>query len=185
MTHNTWGFHPRLDRRQCLLGAAFAVSGFTLATTRVAAASDDGVSHSAEAIHQEISFNATPSRIYAVLTDAALFQRLESFSDAMKSLDIRTHPASISRRPGGAFSLFADYIVGRQIELIPGRRIVQAWRVESWLPGSYSLARFELIAQRSGTQIRFDHTGFPAGDAEHLAAGWYANYWEPLHKVLG
>lgn len=86
--------------------------------------------------HQEISFNTTPSRIYAVLTDAALFQHLESFSDAMKSLDIRTHPARISRKPGGAFSLFADYIVGRQIELIPGRRIVQAWRVESWLPGA-------------------------------------------------
>jgi activator of HSP90 ATPase len=175
----------RLDRRQWLLRAGFAVSGLALATTRLEAASDDGISRNAEAIHQELNFKGTSSRIYAVLTDAALFQHLESFSDAMKSLDVKAHPARISRKPGSAFSLFGDYIVGRQVELVPGRRIVQAWRVASWAPGSYSLARFELIGQGSVTQLIFDHTGFPAGNAEHLAAGWYANYWEPLRKMLG
>jgi activator of HSP90 ATPase len=156
-----------------------------IATTRLAAASNDGISRNAEAIHQEIIFSATASRIYAVLTDAALFQHLESFSDAMKSLDVNAHPATISREPGGAFSLFGNYIVGRQIELVSGRRIVQAWRVANWAPGSYSLARFVLIEKGAATQLVFDHTGFPAGDAEHLAAGWYANYWNPLHKMLG
>jgi hypothetical protein len=35
------------------------------------------------------------------------------------------------------------------------------------------------------TKIKFDHTGFPKGQAEHLAEGWRGNYWEPLAKVLG
>jgi activator of HSP90 ATPase len=185
MDHEPGRSDLRLDRRQWVLRAGFAVSGLALATTRLEAASDDGISRTAEAIHQEINFNAAPARIYAVLTDAALFQHLQSFSDAMKSLDVRAHPVGISSKPGGAFSLFADYIVGRQIELVPGQRIVQAWRVASWAPGSYSLARFELVAQGTVTRLLFDHTGFPVGNAEHLAAGWHLNYWEPLRKVLG
>jgi len=98
--------------------------------------------------------------------------------------DVRSHPAVISHEPGSAFSLFGDYIVGRQIELVPNQRIVQAWRVASWSPGVFSLARFELQDQGSATKLVFDHIGFPAGTAEHLAAGWHANYWEPLQKFL-
>lgn len=173
------------NRREWLLRAGLGVSGVALATSPLARASDAGISRTAEAIHQEVRFRATPARIYAVLTEAALFQRVEAASDAMRSLDISRHPARISRRPGGAFSLFGDYIVGRQIELIPGRRIVQAWRAANWSPGSYSLTRFELLQQGVGTRLVFDHTGFPAGTAEHLAAGWYAHYWDPLRKVLG
>lgn len=172
-------------RRRWLVRAGFVASGATLATTRLAAAADDGVSRTAEAIHQEISFNAPPSRIYQVLTDAAQFQHLQSLSDAMKNLDINAHPARISREPGGELSLFGDYIIGRQIELDPDRRIVQAWRVASWAPGNYSLARFELLDQGAGTHLVFDHTGFPAGNAKHLAAGWHSNYWDPLRKLLG
>jgi hypothetical protein len=30
----------------------------------------------------------------------------------------------------------------------------------------------------------FDHTGFPNGAAESLAAGWKGNYWKPMEIVL-
>lgn len=98
--------------------------------------------------------------------------------------DASAHPAVISNEPGGAFSLFGDYIAGRQVELVTNQRIVQAWRAGSWAPGIYSIARFELAEQDSATKLVFDHTGFPAGTADHQAAGWYANYWEPLEKFL-
>ena len=61
---------------------------------------------------------------------------------------------------------------------------MQAWRVGSWEPGIYSIARFELVEQGSGTKIVFDHMAFPKGDGEHLAAGWKMNYWEPMEKLL-
>jgi activator of HSP90 ATPase len=109
---------------------------------------------------------------------------MESFSDAMKSLDIKSHPAKIGREPGGAISLFGDYITGRQIELVANKRIVQAWRTASWGPGIYSIVRFDLVEQGEATKVILDHTGFPSGTAEHLAAGWKANYWEPLQKLL-
>jgi len=44
--------------------------------------------------------------------------------------------------------------------------------------------RFELLDLSPGTRIVFDHTGFPAGNAAHLAAGWRAHYWDPLERIL-
>jgi activator of HSP90 ATPase len=90
----------------------------------------------------------------------------------------------IAREAGGAFSAFGGYVTGRQIELVSNERIVQAWRAGSWDPGSYSIARFELTEQGADTKLVFDHTGFPAGEAQHLAEGWKGNYWEPLAKFL-
>lgn len=176
-------FIHTLGRRQWFVQSAIAAGGFALGPAEAVA--EDGVSRTAEAIHQEVVFKAVPQRIYDALTDASLFQKVESLSGAMKSVDINSHPAVISRDPGGAFSLFGGYIVGRQIELVPNQRIVEAWRTMSWAPGLYSIARFELAAEgSSSTKLVFDHTGFPAGTAEHLAAGWKSNYWEPLAKFL-
>jgi len=42
-------------------------------------------------------------------------------------------------------------------------RVVQAWRAGGWDPAHYSIAKFELVEQGSGTKIVFDHTGFPNG----------------------
>jgi activator of HSP90 ATPase len=75
-------------------------------------------------------------------------------------------------------------IVGRQVELIPSRRIVQAWRVANWDAGVYSVAKFEISEKGSGSLLIFDHIGFPEGQGEHLDAGWKANYWEPPKKYL-
>lgn len=173
------------SRRRWLLDTGMAAGALILQSTRALALADEEISRNAEAIHQEVAFNAKPERIYNALIDAASFQKVESLSDAMRSLDIAGHPAKISRDPGGLFSLFGDYIVGRQIELIANQRIVQAWRVASWDPGIYSIARFELAPLDPGTKLTFDHTGFPRGTAENLASGWHAHYWDPLRKFLG
>lgn len=142
------------------------------------------ISHAAEAIHQEVTFNATPARVYAALTDAKQFDKVVQLSAAAKSMALPNKPVEISREAGGAFSAFGGYITGRQLELIAGQRIVQAWRAASWPAGAYSIVRFELAADGPHTKLVFDHTGFPQGDADHLLTGWNGNYWEPLAKVL-
>ena len=99
-------------------------------------------------------------------------------------MNVGGKPVEMSREAGGAFSAFGGYITGRQIELVPDQRIVQAWRAGGWNPGVYSIVRFELSGQGLGTKLVFDHTCFPLGDADHLLAGWKGNYWEPLAKFL-
>ena len=132
----------------------------------------EGISHSAEAIHQEVVIKADRKRVYEVLTDTEQFRKLSG--------GLAT---DVSREAGGAFSLFGGVITGRHIELVPGERIVQAWRSE-WAPGEYSIARFVLKEQGSDTKIVFDHTGFPQGAAEHLATGWKAHYWDGLARYF-
>jgi len=163
-------------------GFAFGVTTAIRAVAQTVA--ENGLSKNSEAIHQETIFKASPKRIYEALTDAQQFQKVVLLSGAMQSLDLAKKPAQISREPGGAFSIFGAFIIGRQIELVPNQRIVQAWREISWPVGIYSIAKFELIEEGSGTKLIFDHTGFPAGNGEHLAAGWKSHYWDALEKFL-
>ena len=175
-------------RRQAIRMAAVAMGGLGMgAAGWTAAASSDGldVSHSAEAIHQEVLFKASRKRVYAALTETKEFDKVVRLSAAMQpSMPPGAKPTEISLEVGGTFVIFAGHIFGRHLELVPTERIVQAWRVEDWPTGVYSIARFELAEQGTATKIVFDHTGFPKGLGEHLAEGWRLNYWEPLTKLL-
>lgn len=177
----------RTTRRQMMVSAAAACSGVALGSRAAwAVAVDDGISRTAEAIHQEPVFKASRQRVYHALTDATQFDHVVKMSAAAQSMkSLGDRPAELSREPGGPFTLFGGYVTGRQIELIPDHRIVQVWRAGSWAAGAYSIAKFELVEQGSGTKIIFDHRGFPDGTALHLAEGWKGNYWEPLAKFLG
>jgi activator of HSP90 ATPase len=123
-------------------------------------------------LHEEIYLKADPQRIYAVLLDAKQFAALTGL------------PAEIDPKPGGAFSMFKGQIEGRNIELVPNQRIVQAWRPTSWDPGIYSIVEFALKPKESGTLVVLDHKGFPEGDFDHLESGWHEHYWEPFKKFL-
>jgi activator of HSP90 ATPase len=131
-------------------------------------------------IHQEINFNVPPKRLYEALLSSKEFSAC-----IKKSFDVfSATSASIDSTTGGAFSLFDGHIIGRIIELVPDQRIVEAWRVVDWPAGVYSIAKFELKAQGSGTKLIFDHVGFPAGLKEHLAIGWQQHYWDALTKYF-
>lgn len=173
------------SRRQLIMGFAGTLGGLTLGSIVTLAGAADEISHSCEAIHQEIVFKVSRKRVYGALTDAKQFNKVVQLSAAVKSgMASGDKPAEVSPDVGGAFSAFGGHITGRHIELVPSERIVQAWRAASWEPGQYSIARFELVEQASGTKLVFDHTGFPQGQAQHLAEGWKGNYWEPLEKYF-
>ncbi len=171
-------------RRQAIVAVASAVGGLALGSTKAWARPEEEISRTEESIHQEAVFKASRKRVYEALTDAKQFDKVIQLSGVMQAMHLGDKPAEISREVGGAFALFGGYITGRHVELVPSERIVQAWRTGSWPPGLYSIAKFELMEQGAGSKIVFDHTGFPKGDAESLASGWKAHYWEPLQKLL-
>jgi activator of HSP90 ATPase len=171
-------------RRQAIAAVAIALGGLALGSTNAWAGTEEGISHTCETIHQEPVFTASCKRVYDALTDAKQFEKVIQLSGVMQTMHLPDKPAEISREAGGAFNLFGGYITGRQVELVPDERIVQAWRTGGWGPGIYSIAKFELVEQGSGTKIIFDHPGFPQGEAEVLASGWKAHYWNPLEKLL-
>jgi activator of HSP90 ATPase len=172
-------------RRQLITGAATVFVSSLIGSVSARASTEEKISHTAECIHQETLFKASRKRVYDALTDDKQFDKVMHLSAAMQSgMALGNSPTAISREVGGPFTLYGGHILGRHIELVPNERIVQAWRVATWSPGVYSIARFELSEQGSDTKLVFDHTGFPEGQAQHLAEGWKSNYWEPLAKFL-
>jgi len=124
-------------------------------------------------IHQEVTIKASAKKVYDALTDAKQFS---AFSGGA--------PAQIDTKAGGSFSCFAGHIIGRNIELVPGKRVVQAWRSVKWGEGVYSIVRFELSEVGGSTTIVFDQAGFPEEAGPHLESGWAKMYWEPLKAYL-
>lgn len=172
--------HGLFTRRQAsrVLIAAFgaAVAGsFTRAQTSEQA-KEEPLPTSANkdriAIHYDLEFKTSPQHFYETLLTSKQFALFSGM------------PATIDATEGGAFTMFGGLIVGRNIELVPNQRIVQAWRPSHWDAGVYSIVRFEFKAGDANTNLAFDHIGFPAGDYDHLDWGWKGHYWEPLRKYF-
>jgi uncharacterized protein YndB with AHSA1/START domain len=123
-------------------------------------------------IHQEVTFTAPPAKVYRALMDSAEHAR---FTGA---------PAEISADAGGTFSAYGGKVLGRNVELVPNTRIVQAWRPADWPEGVYSIARFELRSEGGKTRLVFEQDGIPQEAVQHLDGGWTRMYWEPLRKYL-
>lgn len=167
-------------RRQMIAGAAIAMG--SLATGSIVFAQPQqqsmketpstGENAKRTSIHVETAYGASSRRIYEALLDS---KRFAAFSGM---------PAEIDPKAGGAFSMFGGMIAGRNIELVPNQRIVQAWRPNHWDPGVYSVVKFELKPQDSGAMLILDHTGFPEGDYDSLLSGWTEHYIDRLKKYL-
>jgi activator of HSP90 ATPase len=128
-------------------------------------------------IHQEAIIEATAAQVYAVLTDA------EKFAAATGK------PAHLSDEEGSSFSIFGGRVEGRQIELAPGRRVVQAWRFggnhpDVWEAGVYSVVRFTLHPEGAATKFVIDHDGIPSEWHEHIESNYPTFYQEPLSRYL-
>ena len=96
-------------------GTAFGAAGS--ARTARSGRSEE-ISHTFEAIHQEVVFIASRKRVYEALTDAKQFNKIVQLSAAVKSGMVSgATPTEISREVGGAFSQFGGYISGRHLEM--------------------------------------------------------------------
>lgn len=126
----------------------------------------------AKPIHHEVEFHGTPQQVY------------DAYMNASARMQYTEGKAEISSEEGGAFSCHDGQIVGRNLELLPGKRIVQAWRVSGWPEGLYTTVHFELTADGEKTKLVMDHHGVPDAFEEHISGGWHARYWEPLRKHL-
>jgi len=182
-----------ISRRSLALTLAVLPAGLVIAAEAPAAPPKDkrsaaaapGLTHNAEAIRQEVTFDASPRRVYEALISTKDFDLITRLSDGAALLAAAgAKPTAISTELGGPFTLFGGYVSGRHIEMLPNERLVQAWRAGSWKAGEFSIADFNLIAEGGKTRLKFDHRGFPNGNGNSLAHGWYSHYWEPLAKFL-
>ena len=125
-------------------------------------------------IEQSAFFKATPAKLY------------ELFMDSTKHTAATGAPAKISSKIGGKWSAFGGMILGKNLVLIPNRRIVQTWRSSAWKkadPDSILVVSFEKSAS-GGAQVQLAHVGVPEYDHKGVTDGWRKYYWEPWKAYL-
>jgi activator of HSP90 ATPase len=123
-------------------------------------------------LRQTASFKAPPSDVYELLMDS---RKHAAFSGA---------PAKVSRKVGGKFIVYGGYVLGRNLALVPNRKIVQAWRGKDWPEGHFSKATFSLARTKTGTRLTFTQSGIPNNQYEHIKSGWVAMYWKKMQAMI-
>jgi activator of HSP90 ATPase len=124
-------------------------------------------------VHQEVEFDVPPNAVCDAYLDSRRHSRFTGQS------------ATMSKRVGGAFVAGDGYITGYNLELVPSRRIVQAWRASEWGPGDYSILRLELSARRGGSKLTVDPIGIPDDFRAGVDHGWHEFYWQPMRAYFG
>jgi len=124
-------------------------------------------------VHHEVEFSVNPTEVY------------EAYLDSRRHSRFTGQSAKMSRKEGGRFTAGDDYISGTNVELVPGKRIVQAWRASEWPDGVYSVLRLELKSKGKGTRMVVDHVGIPDKFRDGVDQGWYEFYWNPMKTYFG
>lgn len=124
-------------------------------------------------IKQSISIKASPHDVYEALLDSKTHARFTG------------EPAKMSKKEGGKFMAYGDYIEGKNLHVVKDRKIVQEWRAKDWPKDHYSIAEFDLLPSEKGTRITLTQTGVPANKYRAIKQGWIDFYWKPLREFFG
>lgn len=125
-------------------------------------------------IRQVVDFNVTCHEVY------------EALMDSRKHSEFTGGRCSISRKVGGRISIYDGYIVGKNLEVIPDKKIVQLWRPEEdcWPSDYFSRVTFSLKAVKSGTRLSFTQSGVPVACGDRFDIGWKEHYWAKMKQMF-
>ncbi len=106
---------------------------------------------------------ASPEEVYAALTTEATIMLWTG--DA----------ATFIAEPNTEFSMWDGSIVGKNLEFVPGQKLVQQWYFgeEQAEP---SIVTIKLHAQKNVTSLELKHTNIPDEDYEDIVDGWNNSY---------
>ena len=105
--------------------------------------------------------------------------------DSRKHAAFTGDPADIDPEVGGSFTISGGYITGRNLELEPYHRIVQAWRTTEF-PDSAPDSWLEVLLEDApdGCSLTLNQKKLPEDQVESYRGGWQDYYFIPLQKYF-
>ncbi len=92
-------------------------------------------------------------------------------------------PARMSDEVGFEFSLWNNWMYGKNTEVIKNKLLRQNWYGgENW--DKPSILTFKLIEKNGKTEVDLLHEKVPGEDAEDIEDGWKKYYMGPLKDLL-
>lgn len=123
-------------------------------------------------IEQTVKFSATAAELY------------ELYMDEVQHAEATKAPAKISRDIGGSFTCHKGHITGRNLELVPGKLIVQTWRANFPAGALDSILVLAFRDVEGGAELHMTHANVPDARVEQLTSGWHKAYWDPWQAYL-
>lgn len=110
----------------------------------------------------------------------------DAWLDGQKHAEMTGGGATGRAEVGAKFTAWDGYISGKNLELKPYKRIVQAWRTTEF-PARSRTSRLEVLLQavKGGTRITLKHTNLPAGEGPTYEQGWTDFYFTPMLEYFG
>ena len=122
---------------------------------------------------QSVTFKASPEELFEIFTDS----KKHSAATGAK--------ASVSAKPGAKWTAWDGMILGKNLMVVPGRMIVQAWRAAHWKDSDLdSILMITFSAAPGGSRIDLVHAGVPDHDHQGVTKGWPQYYWKPWKAYL-
>lgn len=126
-----------------------------------------------QSLELSVFLPALPKKIY------------EAFLSTKKHAAMTGAGAEIDPEVGGEFTAWDGYIEGKNLELVPNKKIVQAWRTSEF-PARSKDSRVEILfeKEKTGTRLTLLHTNIPQGQGENYRVGWEDYYFKPMKKFF-
>lgn len=109
---------------------------------------------------------APPEELYKALTNPATLQLWTG------------EKAEMSTEAGSEFALWDESIVGKNLEFVENRKIVQQWYFGEQEPAS--IVTIILHPHKQGTSVELRHTNIPDEDYNEIVEGWDEVYFGSL-----
>ena len=113
-------------------------------------------------------FSAAPQQIY------------DAWLDSEGHSHMTGGAADASAEVGGEFSAWDGYISGKNLELEPGKRILQSWRTQQFSESDAD-SELEIVLEGvpEGTKLTLKHTKLPDHGMQYKD-GWVEHYFDPM-----
>lgn len=119
------------------------------------------------------TFPTTPEALYAAWLDSETHAAMTDGGEATIHVEL-----------GASFSAWDGYISGKNLELEPGKRILQSWRTSDFQETDGD-SRIEILFESvpDGTKLTLTHTDIPEGQPDY-EEGWEDFYFRPMREYF-
>ncbi len=117
--------------------------------------------------------NTTPERLYEIYMSPKEHGKM-----------IRAK-VSIKNEEGMRFKAHDGWIIGKNLQLIPGKLIVQSWRGKDWRKNEMdSTLILKFCKVKGGAEISMVHANVPERYAKDIDQGWDQYYWKNMKEYV-
>lgn len=123
-----------------------------------------------EKIRQTYLINANIKEVYKALVDPRMIKK---WSGA---------PAVMNDKVGCQFSLWDGEIYGKNVEIIPNKKIIQDWYAGKWK--NPSRVTFSLEQKGDVTKVNLLHENVPKASLKSIKEGWEKYYLGQIRELF-